>query len=114
GRETECCEDGSRVGRENHEDHWVSREEKYMRKHSHSSKRVWMLGVAALTTFGGVSAAGAAFTPLTNAPPAFLNSCLLLTDGSVMCQGFFSNTWHRLTPDAFGSYVNGTWDAPPI
>jgi hypothetical protein len=85
-----------------------------MRKHSHSSKRVWMLGVAALTTFGGVSAAGAAFTPLTNAPPAFLNSCLLLTDGSVMCQGFFSNTWHRLTPDAFGSYVNGTWDAPPI
>ncbi|HVV52135.1 MAG TPA: kelch repeat-containing protein [Polyangia bacterium] len=31
-----------------------------------------------------------------------------------MCQGFFSNTWHRLTPDAFGSYLNGTWDTTPI
>lgn len=85
-----------------------------MRNHSYSSKTGWMLGAALLTTFGGLTAADAAFTPLTNAPPAFLNSCLLLTDGSVMCQGFFSNTWHRLTPDAFGSYVNGTWDTPPI
>ena len=85
-----------------------------MRNHSYSSKTAWLLGAALLTTFGGVTAAKAAFTPLTNAPPAFLNSCLQLTDGTVMCQGFFSNTWHRLTPDAFGSYLNGTWDAVPI
>ncbi len=85
-----------------------------MRKHSYSLKTAWLLGAALLTTFGGVTAAKAAFTPLTNAPPTFLNSCLLLTDGTVMCQGFFSNTWHRLTPDAFGSYVNGTWDTVPI
>jgi hypothetical protein len=85
-----------------------------MTKHSYRSKTAWMLGAALLATFGGVTVADAAFTPLTNAPPAFLNSCLLLTDGSVMCQGFFSNTWHRLTPDAFGSYLNGTWDTSPI
>jgi hypothetical protein len=63
---------------------------------------------------GGMRGADAAFTPLVNQPPAFLNSCVLLTNGDAMCQGFFSNTWHRLTPDAFGSYLNGTWDSPPI
>jgi uncharacterized repeat protein (TIGR01451 family) len=34
---------------------------------------------------------------------------LLLTDGSVMVQELCSNIWHRLIPDALGSYVNGTW-----
>jgi hypothetical protein len=35
---------------------------------------------------------------------------LLLSDGTVMAQGGgISNTWQRLTPDATGSYVNGTW-----
>jgi hypothetical protein len=89
-------------------------EEVVMPKHSYGTKVVCMLGAALLATFGGVTAINAAFTPLNHAPPAVLNSCLLLTDGSVMCQGFFSDTWHRLTPDAFGSYVNGTWDTPPI
>ena len=78
------------------------------------AKRLAAIGAGLLMTMSGAGASEAAFTPLTNAPPTFLNSCLLLTDGSVMCQGFFSNTWHRLTPDAFGSYVNGTWDATPI
>jgi len=55
-----------------------------------------------------------AWTPLTNPPPAFLDGCLVLTDGSVMCHGYNSNQWHRLKPDAFGSYKNGTWDSPPI
>jgi Kelch motif len=79
-----------------------------------SVRMVLMLGFALLAMMGRTRGVQAAFTPLINQPPAFLNSCLLLTDGSVMCQGFFSNTWHRLTPDAFGSYLNGTWDAPPI
>jgi hypothetical protein len=40
---------------------------------------------------------------------------LLLSDGSVMCQHAVNNgapnssVWYRLTPDQFGSYVNGTW-----
>jgi hypothetical protein len=82
---------------------------------SHKSVKVSVaLGVALLTLVGGSRSASAAFTPLVNQPPAFLNSCLLLTDGSVMCQTFASNTWHRLTPDSSGSYLNGTWDSSPI
>jgi len=54
------------------------------------------------------------WTPLTNAPPGFLDTCLLLTDASVMCHRYNTNQWHRLTPDAFGSYANGTWDTPSI
>jgi len=36
---------------------------------------------------------------------------LLLTDGSVFCNAYYSSgdCW-RLRPDAFGSYVNGTWN----
>ncbi len=85
-----------------------------MRKHSFGSKTASVVAAALVTTFGGVTAATAGFTPLTNQPPAFLTNCLLLTDGSLMCQEYFSNVWHRLTPNAFGSYLNGTWDTPPI
>src|SRR5262249_16877580 len=34
---------------------------------------------------------------------------ILLTDGTVMVQANSSQSWMRLTPDAFGSYINGTW-----
>jgi Kelch motif protein len=55
--------------------------------------------------------------PLTN-PPSFLASTmLLLTDAKVMCHEIDvvngamvpSKNWWLLTPDAYGSYVNGTW-----
>src|SRR5262249_26112460 len=54
------------------------------------------------------------WTALTNPPPANLDTCLLLTTGSVMCHEYSSNRWHRLTPDNAGSYRNGTWDTPAI
>jgi hypothetical protein len=54
------------------------------------------------------------WTPLTNAAPSFLDTCLLLTDATVMCHQYSSNQWHRLSPDINGSYVNGTWDTTPI
>jgi hypothetical protein len=50
------------------------------------------------------------WTPLTNAPPVNLDTCLLLTTGDVMCHEYGSSNWHRLSPDIFGSYQNGTWD----
>src|SRR6187455_2780340 len=50
------------------------------------------------------------WTSLTNAPPGFLDTCLVLTDATVMCHLYNTNQWHRLTPDQFGSYANGTWD----
>jgi hypothetical protein len=36
---------------------------------------------------------------------------MLMMDGSIMVQVYSSQTgeWYRLTPDAFGSYLNGTW-----
>src|SRR5215469_275531 len=51
----------------------------------------------------------------TLAPLTFnVGTMLLLTDGTVVCQeldaqGFGTSNWHRLTPDSFGNYENGTW-----
>lgn len=49
------------------------------------------------------------WTALTNQPTFSASTMLLLTDGTVMCQQEYSKSWWRLTPDAFGSYVQGTW-----
>jgi uncharacterized protein (TIGR03437 family) len=46
--------------------------------------------------------ATASFTP---------GHALLLTDGTVAFQEYCSSNWYRLTPDAFGNYVNGTWSS---
>jgi hypothetical protein len=46
---------------------------------------------------------------LANAPPAQVATTFLLTDGTVLAQGVSTNRWYRLTPDAIGSYANGTW-----
>ncbi len=49
------------------------------------------------------------WTALNNQPPFSAGTMLLLTDGTVMCQQSGTQRWHRLTPDANGSYKNGTW-----
>jgi hypothetical protein len=51
------------------------------------------------------------WTPLVNQPAFNASTMLLLTDGTVMCQNSDAHDWYRLTPDANGSYVNGTWSA---
>jgi hypothetical protein len=53
----------------------------------------------------------ASWTPLTSLPPGgSVINMLLLTDGSVITQsGDDGQHWFKLTPDARGSYVNGTW-----
>ena len=49
------------------------------------------------------------WTPLAQkAPGGINNAMLLLTDGTVMVQTAYQ-TWYRLTPDKFGSYINGTF-----
>jgi hypothetical protein len=46
----------------------------------------------------------------TPAPTPFLDVMLLMPDGSVMILSANDNqTWVKLTPDIYGSYVNGTW-----
>ncbi len=51
----------------------------------------------------------------TITPPTGFNpgSMLLLTNGSVMIHADNSDQWELLTPDASGSYVNGSWSALP-
>src|SRR5438270_4716781 len=60
------------------------------------------------------------WTKLNNAPPVSLGAMLLLTDGRILfheepncsgtgCSGMDFTAWYILTPDANGSYVNGTW-----
>ena len=73
------------------------------------------------TTLAGapqsVPPSGATWSKAKNAPPESLGSMLLLTDGRVLvhsepncfgCTGNYSH-WYTLTPDANGSYLNGTW-----
>jgi hypothetical protein len=53
------------------------------------------------------------WTTLARLAPEAIGTMLLLSDGTVMAQGGGSaatrNQWHRLTPNASGSYVAGTW-----
>ena len=52
---------------------------------------------------------------LTNQPPVLdyfdcgPGNPILLTDGTVMLADNGCQDWWKLTPDEFGSYVNGTW-----
>jgi len=62
-----------------------------------------------------VSLAGAqSWTPLTNPAPAPVGPMLQLRDGRILFhedQGGNARNWWVLTPDASGSYVNGTWSS---
>jgi Kelch motif len=51
------------------------------------------------------------WVPLTNQPSFSANHMMLLTDGTVLVQELASANWYKLTPDVFGSYVNGAWTA---
>ena len=70
---------------------------------------------------GPQTGSGPHWTKLNNAPPVSLGAMLLLTDGRILaheepncnigpnCAGFDFTAWYALTPDASGSYINGTW-----
>src|SRR6516225_5537791 len=73
---------------------------------------------SAIAAGAGAAAAAAPLSPwqlLPNQPPVLdyvdcgPGSSLLLTDGTVMTADDGCQDWWKLTPDAFGSYVNGTW-----
>ncbi|HEX4158975.1 MAG TPA: hypothetical protein VHY79_10900, partial [Rhizomicrobium sp.] len=46
---------------------------------------------------------------LKNQPPDGAQLTFLLTDGTVLAQGYNNTNWYVLTPDNTGSYVNGSW-----
>jgi hypothetical protein len=61
-----------------------------------------------------VPSAGSPWQTLTHLPPFNPGAMILLTDGTVLVQSQGpmnqgSNQWWRLTPNATGSYVKGTW-----
>lgn len=75
-------------------------------------RHVAVRAAAFAVTIGCATAASAAgWTPLVNRPAVgSIQLMILLTDGSVMVHTFDdAQTWVKLTPDAKGSYVNGTW-----
>ena len=60
----------------------------------------------------GTGAGSGTWTPAQNIPAELAAGfSILLTDGSVMVQDLNTggNGWWKLTPDAMGSYVKGTW-----
>lgn len=77
-----------------------------------SSYRRWLapLLLAAACSIATAAAPSATWTQLTNQAPQGAGTMLLLTDGTVMVQGYWNN-WMRLTPDSTGSYVDGHWAA---
>ncbi len=81
-----------------------------------------LLTVSAALLLSGAAAARGSWVALANpAPVPNAGVALLLPDGTVIVLGDGSDNdgigdvWHRLTPDASGSYVNGTWsDIAPM
>src|SRR5712692_3199548 len=65
--------------------------------------------VASLAVPTLVSAQPGSWQRLNNPTPFAASTALLLTDGTVICQAVESNRWFRLTPDASGDFINGTW-----
>jgi hypothetical protein len=65
--------------------------------------------LSASTTISLTVSAAPTWQPTANPTSASLNSAFLMTDGTVMFQSTGTATWVKLTPDQFGSYVNGTW-----
>ena len=71
-------------------------------------KKLSLTVTVVLLAFTSVSFAQTLQT-LVHQPPNGAYLPFLLTDGTVMFQGNNSATWSKLTPDSFGSYLNGTW-----
>jgi hypothetical protein len=65
-------------------------------------------------TLGDAAVVVGTWQPLVNGPQFTPDIPLLLTDGTIMVHGLDdASTWWRLTPDAHGSYLNGSWSELP-
>ncbi len=86
-----------------------------VKKRGSRLKSLGKLAITSAMLFALLGAAGAqTWTPLVNQPGANLGAMLQLRDGRILVheeQGGNSRTWHILTPDSTGSYINGTWSS---
>ena len=69
------------------------------------------LGITCLILAGLGTMVAQTWTPLNHPAPFGASTALQLTDGTIMVHEVGGRRWFKLTPDAFGSYVNGTWSA---
>ncbi len=60
------------------------------------------------------NALSSTWTLMQNQPPVQVYEFKLLTDGTVMAESGDAQSWLRLTPNAAGSYINGTWSTTSI
>lgn len=76
-----------------------------------TNKRWRLICVSLSTALIPFSAIAATWTPLTNLMPGGNTVQLMvqMTDGTILVQGYNGFTWMKLTPDANGNYINGTW-----
>src|SRR5690348_12466730 len=65
--------------------------------------------LAMLAAAISVPAGAGTLQALKNPAPDGVNMTMLMTDGTVLAQGFGASDWWKLTPDNNGSYINGTW-----
>jgi hypothetical protein len=75
-------------------------------------RKIAIMSAMFFTLLGAVLAQ--TWTPLANQPGVDLGVMLQLRDGRILAheeQSGNSRAWHILTPDASGSYVNGTWSS---
>ena len=79
----------------------------------HTKNRILAVLIACLSLIAETLNAAGTWTPLAHRPPGAVGVMILLSDGTVMAENADAidiyNAWYRLTPDAQGSYVNGTW-----
>ena len=86
-------------------------------RHNHSAFDSCLLALAIVLAvlLSGTGSAHAQWTQTGSNGILEVTDCLLLTDGTVMCQrGETTNQIIRLTPDSTGSYVNGSWSTTNI
>ena len=74
------------------------------------------LCITALAAFATSASAVGTWTRVTaSAPHTNGGVMLVLSDGTVLCKTYsggtdgIGNTWDKLTPNAQGSYIGGTW-----
>ena len=61
---------------------------------------------------GAPASVSGTWTVLASAfPGSSPDTALLMTDATVLMHDACTSNWYRLTPDATGGYVNGTWHA---
>ena len=87
------------------------------RRHNHSAFESGLVALAIVLAvlLCGTGSAHAQWTQAGSNGILKVTDCILLTDGTVMCQqGETTNQIIRLTPDSTGSYVTGTWSTTNI